>query len=76
MKLAQLLSLKNDLGQLSSIEVSGMALSSLTVSRGDVFFAYLGDRADGRDFIRDAVDRGAVAVIEERLPRLKSKPKA
>jgi UDP-N-acetylmuramoyl-L-alanyl-D-glutamate--2,6-diaminopimelate ligase len=73
MKLAQLLSLKNDLGQLSSIEVSGMALSSLTVSRGDVFFAYLGDRADGRDFIRDAVDRGAVAVIEERLPRLKSK---
>jgi UDP-N-acetylmuramoyl-L-alanyl-D-glutamate--2,6-diaminopimelate ligase len=65
MKLAQLLSIEKDLGELPSVEVSGMALSSLTISHGDVFFAYPGDKADGRDFIQDAVDKGAVAVINE-----------
>ena len=36
---------------------------SRRVRRGDVFFAYPGEAADGRRFIRAAVDAGAAAVV-------------
>lgn len=65
MKLAQLLASEKDIGDLPSLEVNGIALSSVAISQGDVFFAYPGERADGRDFIKDAVDRGAVAIVVE-----------
>lgn len=34
---------------------------------GDVFFAMIGAEADGHYFIDDAIDRGAVAIVAERI---------
>lgn len=47
------------------IMISGIALDSREVRAGDVFFAYPGTRHDGRDYMRQAVDQGAAAVIYE-----------
>lgn len=42
--------------------VTGLCLDSRAVAPGDLFFALPGLRRDGRDFIAQAVARGAVAV--------------
>ncbi|MRD73874.1 UDP-N-acetylmuramoyl-L-alanyl-D-glutamate--2,6-diaminopimelate ligase [Rhodocyclus tenuis] len=46
-------------------QIRGAADDSRRVRAGDVFLAYPGDLADGRNFIADAVARGAVAVVWE-----------
>ena len=48
-------------------EVSGVAYDSRRVRRGDVFFALEGGKSDGRDFARQAVEAGAVAVVARAL---------
>ncbi|MEY3182838.1 MAG: hypothetical protein RLZ35_823 [Pseudomonadota bacterium] len=40
-------------------------LDSRSVSKGDVFVALQGERVRGQDFILDAIQRGAVAVLTE-----------
>jgi UDP-N-acetylmuramoyl-L-alanyl-D-glutamate--2,6-diaminopimelate ligase len=45
------------------IEATGVADDSRQVQPGDVFLAYPGDMADGRRFIGDAINKGAIAVI-------------
>ncbi|MEB0134439.1 UDP-N-acetylmuramoyl-L-alanyl-D-glutamate--2,6-diaminopimelate ligase [Actimicrobium sp. CCC2.4] len=42
-----------------------LSSDSRSIVAGDVFFAYPGDAADGRRFIDDAIERGAVAVVCE-----------
>ena len=44
-------------------EVTGFAIDHRKVARGSVFGAFRGAVFDGEDFIGDAVERGAVAVI-------------
>jgi len=44
---------------------NGVADDSRSVRRGDVFLAMPGDFADGRDYIPDAIARGASAVVWE-----------
>ena len=45
--------------------VSGLAYDSRTVKSGDVFVALKGQHADGTAFARQAIDRGAVAIVSE-----------
>jgi UDP-N-acetylmuramoyl-L-alanyl-D-glutamate--2,6-diaminopimelate ligase len=45
--------------------VSGLTLDSRAVKPGNVFFAYQGVNLDGRQFISDAISRGASAVLTE-----------
>src|SRR5215475_11153920 len=47
-------------------EISGLAYDSRKVSAGQVFFAVPGEKADGHDFIPEAVRRGATAVVFSR----------
>lgn len=47
--------------------VSGVAYRSDTVRDGDVFFCVAGFAHDGHDFAGDAVERGASAVVAQRL---------
>jgi UDP-N-acetylmuramoyl-L-alanyl-D-glutamate--2,6-diaminopimelate ligase len=47
------------------LPVSGLTEDSRRVVAGDVFVAVRGATADGHAFARDAVDRGAVAVLAE-----------
>ena len=48
------------------LEVSGIASDSRRVQRGDLYVARRGNAFDGHDFVGDAVDAGAVAVVSQR----------
>ncbi len=43
----------------------GVSIDSRSVETGDLFIAIKGDRMDGHAFCRDALDRGAAAVVVE-----------
>jgi len=45
--------------------VTGIAYDSRVVKAGDVFVALRGQRADGASFARQALDRGASAIVSE-----------
>lgn len=47
-------------------DIRGISYSSKTVRPNDLFTALKGEKADGFDFIGEAVDRGAIAVLSER----------
>ncbi len=47
------------------VEVRGVSCDSKTVKDGYLFVAVKGSRLDGRDFINEAIDRGACAVVLE-----------
>src|SRR5919106_4487720 len=49
------------------VAVRDLAYDARAVVPGALFFCVPGSRADGHDFARDAVDRGAVALVVERL---------
>jgi UDP-N-acetylmuramoyl-L-alanyl-D-glutamate--2,6-diaminopimelate ligase len=59
-------------------EVTGFAIDHRKVARGSVFGAFQGAKFNGEDFIGDAVERGAVAVVArdevqvDRVPHLAS----
>ncbi|MDX3904975.1 MAG: bifunctional UDP-N-acetylmuramoyl-L-alanyl-D-glutamate--2,6-diaminopimelate ligase MurE/UDP-N-acetylmuramoyl-tripeptide--D-alanyl-D-alanine ligase MurF [Pigmentiphaga sp.] len=44
---------------------SHLRLDSRAVQGGDIFLAYVGARSDGRDFIGQALERGASAIVFE-----------
>ena len=46
--------------------VDGLAYDSRKVRQGDVFFAVPGIDVDGHDYVNQAVEQGAVAVVAER----------
>ena len=58
------LSCKGDLDR----PISGLAMDSRRVLPGNLFFALPGRRADGNSFVDEAIQRGAVAIVGERIP--------
>lgn len=49
-------------------EISGIATDSRRVVPGSLFFALPGRRTDGKYFIEEALQRGAVAIVSEESP--------
>ncbi|UCF75391.1 MAG: UDP-N-acetylmuramoyl-L-alanyl-D-glutamate--2,6-diaminopimelate ligase, partial [Betaproteobacteria bacterium] len=49
-----------------ALRISRLACDSRAVRPGDTFVAYPGEARDGRDFIAEAIARGAVSVLWER----------
>src|SRR2546423_7748607 len=45
---------------------TGWSVDTRTQKPGDVYFALRGPNHDGHDFLRDALDRGAAALVTER----------
>lgn len=56
---------KIKLNKRQNVLVTGVEEDSRKVQPGSVFIARTGSKADGRQFVADAVNRGAVAVISE-----------
>jgi UDP-N-acetylmuramoyl-L-alanyl-D-glutamate--2,6-diaminopimelate ligase len=50
------------------LEIAGLAYDSREAGKDFLFFAFAGARVDGREFAKEAVGRGAAAVVSE-LPR-------
>jgi UDP-N-acetylmuramoyl-L-alanyl-D-glutamate--2,6-diaminopimelate ligase len=52
-----------DPAALADVDISGLAADSREVRPGYLFAALPGSKLDGRDFVADAIRRGAVAVL-------------
>ncbi len=48
-----------------SIEIEGIAYNSRQVERGSIFVAIKGQETDGHDYIEEAIEKGARAVVLE-----------
>src|SRR5919198_1671558 len=55
-----------DVVQRAPVEISDLAYDTRAVQAGALFFCVPGERHDGHAFARDAVERGAVALVVER----------
>ena len=53
---------------IAPVPIAGMVCHSKQVRSGDLFIALPGSTADGHEFIQEAVERGAAAVVAQRLP--------
>lgn len=51
-------------------EIAGLEYDSRKVSAGDCFFAVVGTASDGHDYIASAIERGAKAVVCQRMPEV------
>jgi UDP-N-acetylmuramoyl-L-alanyl-D-glutamate--2,6-diaminopimelate ligase len=60
---AALASLGITMADVDDVQVSGVAIDSRAVTRGDVFACVRGDHADGHEFAATAVKAGAVALL-------------
>lgn len=50
------------------ISLSGIAFDSRSVKKGFLFVAVKGTQSDGHEFIKGAIQNGAVAIVSEKLP--------
>lgn len=57
-------------GDLAGALAAGLTFDSRAVERGDVFFAVVGEKSDGHDYIASAVEAGARVVVCERMPEM------
>ncbi|MCZ2126465.1 MAG: UDP-N-acetylmuramoyl-L-alanyl-D-glutamate--2,6-diaminopimelate ligase [Anaerolineales bacterium] len=48
------------------VEISGIVIDSRAVKRGDLFVAMRGRDADGHDYIQNAIENGASAIVGDR----------
>lgn len=46
-------------------QITGLCQDSRQLKSGDLFFAYPGMQADGRDFLNEAIEKGASAILLE-----------
>ena len=63
MKLSKILNNINYVGKLKEKEITYITHDSRKVKEGTLFIALKGNRADGHDYIFEAIDKGAVAVL-------------
>jgi UDP-N-acetylmuramoyl-tripeptide--D-alanyl-D-alanine ligase len=57
-------------GAVPEIEIRSAVIDSRLASPGSLFVALQGERRDGHEFVSEAADRGAVAVISEQVPEI------
>ena len=64
--LSQILKRLNiDESKIPKIIVNGLSTHSKNVKKGDLFIAIKGNKRNGNEFIVEAINRGAVAVITD-----------
>ncbi|MCM8791615.1 MAG: UDP-N-acetylmuramoyl-tripeptide--D-alanyl-D-alanine ligase [Candidatus Omnitrophica bacterium] len=52
------------------LEFSDICIDTRKLKKGEIFLAIKGNRFDGHDFIKEAKDKGASALIVEKLPKI------
>ena len=60
MKLSQLIAVDKD------VEITGIAVDSRKVRKGNLFLCVRGEQADGHDYVREALQNGAEIIVTER----------
>ena len=66
MKLSQLIAVDND------VEITGIAVDSRKVRKGNLFLCVRGEHSDGHDYFKEALKNGAAMIVTERSLGLKN----
>ena len=66
MKLSELTAVANITYQGDDLEITNLSCHSGQIKHGSLFFAVRGGQKDGADFVPQAVQNGAVAIVAER----------
>ena len=64
-KLINNISLNDKVNYDGNVEVTGISYNSNKISKGDIFVCMRGEHVDGHNFAKDAVEKGAVAIMAE-----------
>ncbi|WP_320173090.1 UDP-N-acetylmuramoyl-tripeptide--D-alanyl-D-alanine ligase [Maridesulfovibrio sp.] len=65
----------SDLPSAADIQIAAVRIDSRLVKKGDVFFCIEGENFDGHNFVQQAFDAGAVAVVVSQfMPEFEGKP--
>ena len=59
--------------RLKQIKVKGLSLDSRTIKKGELFIAQKGIKKNGENYIKDALRKGACAVISSNKNRMNNK---
>lgn len=51
-----------------NLEVTGICFDSRKIKQGEVFVAIRGTQVDGHQYIYDVIEKGAAAIVAERIP--------
>jgi len=54
-------------------EILGVSIDSRTIKKGEIFFALKGERFDGHDFLEEAIEKGAKAVVVSKKKKIPGK---
>lgn len=57
------------ISEYSKISINSIITDNRKINHNDLFVALKGTRTDSHDYIKDAIDRGAVAVVCEYIPQ-------
>jgi len=60
LKLSELIAVDND------VEITGIAVDSRKVRKGNLFLCLCGEKSDGHDYVEEALKNGAAVVVAER----------
>lgn len=63
-RIAEFIGAKGEFDQ--NLVAMGYSIDSRTLNSGDLFFALNGDRFDGHDYVKTALEKGAVAAVVQR----------
>ena len=64
--------IKNSPNSFKDLNIKGLTLNSNEVKKGFIFFAVKGNKLNGENFIKAAVEKGAVVVICSRSCKYKN----
>ena len=64
---------KNIEKKYSKLNFSGLAFSSKHVKKNNIFFAIIGNKLDGNNYVNDAIRRGASIIISDKNLKIKKK---
>jgi UDP-N-acetylmuramoyl-L-alanyl-D-glutamate--2,6-diaminopimelate ligase len=54
-----------DLINFKNIDITGISYNSKTTKKGDIFVCLTGEYTDGHEYVKDAIEKGAVAFMVE-----------
>ena len=65
-KIANVLNTKMIINSKENCDIKDVSYNSRTTKPGDIFVCLIGEHTDGHDYVKTAVDNGAVAVIAQK----------
>src|SRR5689334_14123196 len=62
-RITEFLKISDAIAVNSNVVARGYSIDSRSIRPGELFFAVKGEKLDGHDFVRQAIERGAIAAV-------------